>query len=282
MMIIFLRDMKCSNILSVVLTLALFSALPANSEAAPLGKTDADNKLVYYEGQFVKFYPGKRKEALSLIYDKFWSVDRAIGRKAIPFDLVTGEWDHIVFFRLHGGLADMELEKAEMRVKWSEQLEKQEGGPEKSKQLLDYVESLIMKRGGGLFKVPASVVDFDEDYFNEKGKPSYHTVSFIKFKSGKKAQATELALKNFLPVSRSVVSSVIPMISIAGRWDHIVFKKMPNGIEDPESESISKPWSEEFIKQQGSEEKAAQAMKFWNNNLLQEKVTEIAKALWKK
>lgn len=124
--------------------------------------------------------------------------------------------------------------------------------------------------------------DFDEDYFNEKGKPSYHTVSFIKFKSGKKAQATELALKNFLPVSRSVVSSVIPMISIAGRWDHIVFKKMPNGIEDPESESISKPWSEEFIKQQGSEEKAAQAMKFWNNNLLQEKVTEIAKALWKK
>ena len=56
MMIIFLRDMKCSNILSVVLTLALVSALQANSEAAPLlGKTDADNKLVYYEGQFVNF-----------------------------------------------------------------------------------------------------------------------------------------------------------------------------------------------------------------------------------
>ena len=65
----FLRDMKCSNILSVVLTLALFSALQANSEAAPSGKTDADNKLVHYEGQFVKFYPGKRKEALSLIYE---------------------------------------------------------------------------------------------------------------------------------------------------------------------------------------------------------------------
>jgi len=196
--------------------------------------------------------------------------------------LVTGKWDHIVFFPLHGGLADMELEKAEMRVKWGKQLEKQEGGPEKSKQLLDYYESQVMKRGGGLFKVPASEVDFADNYFDEKGEASYHTVSFIKFKSGKKDQATEFALKNYLPVSRSVVSSVIPMISIAGGWDHVVFKKMPNGIADPESDSISKTWSDEFIRQQSGKEKAAEAMKFWNNNLLQESMTEFAKALWKK
>ena len=37
-----------------------------------------------------------------------------------------------------------------------------------------------------------------------------------------------------------------------------------------------------LAKQQGGKEKAAEAMKFWNNSLLQEKVTEIAKAIWKK
>ena len=72
------------------------------------------------------------------------------------------------------------------------------------------------------------------------------------------------------------------MISVAGGWDHIVFKKMPNGIADPRSNSISKACSEEFAKQQGGKEKAEEAMKFWNNSLLQEKVTEIAKSYLEK
>ena len=274
------------NISTVVLALFGFVAVQTTIAQAPNpAKGEAkttEPKFVYFKGSFVKFHPGKREEAFDLIYSRFWTVDQVVGRKPIPFDCLTGEWDHMVFFHLHGGLAEMELKKAEMQAKWDRQLEKQEGGPEKAKALHDYHDSLVMKRGGGLFKVPADVVNFADDYFNKGGKASYHSVSFIKFKPGKKEQATEFALKNFLPVSRTVVSSVIPMISIAGGWDHIVFKKMPNGIVDPESNNISKPWSEEFIKQQGSEEKAAQAMKFWNNNLLQEKVTEIAKALWEK
>ena len=274
------------NISTVVLALFGFIAAQNATAQAPNpvkaeAKT-AEPKFVYYRGKFTKFHPGKREEATNVIYRKFWTVEQAVGRKPIPFEFVTGEWDHMVFFRLHGGLAEMELKKAVMQANWNRQLEKQEGGPEKAKALHEYHDSLVMKSGGGLFKVPADVVDFADDYFNLDGKESYHSVSFIKFKSGKKDQATEFALKNFLPVSRSVVSSVIPMISVAGGWDHIVFKKMPNGIADPRSNSISKAWSEEFAKQQGGKEKAAEAMKFRNNSLLQEKVTEIAKAIWKK
>jgi len=62
----------------------------------------------------------------------------------------------------------------------------QEGGPEKARALHDYHESLLMKRGGGLFKVSAADVGFSDQYYNNGGKPIYYRVKFTKFKSGKK------------------------------------------------------------------------------------------------
>ena len=124
----------------------------------------------------------------------------------------------MVFFRLHGGLAEMELKKAAMQAKWDQQLEKQEGGPEKAKALHDHHDSLVMKRGGGLFKVPAADVDFPDYYYNKGGKPTYYRVNFVKYKSGKKEHAIDLLLRKYRPVRLAIGGSVIPMFSVAGGW----------------------------------------------------------------
>ena len=273
------------NIFTVVLALFGFIAVQNATAQAPNpvkaeAKT-AEPKFVYYRGKFTKFHPGKREEATNVIYRKFWTVEQAVGRKPIPFEFVTGEWDHMVFFRLHGGLAEMELKKAVMQANWNRQLEKQEGGPEKAKALHDYHESLVMKSGDGLFKVPAADVDFSDQYYNNGGKPTYYRVNFSKYKSGKKEEANTYIMNNFRPVRLAIGRSVIPMFSVAGGWDNIVFVAMPGGLADFESDSPSEAWEEEFAKQQGGRDKAAEANGYFRG-LVEDTVTEITKARWKK
>lgn len=45
---------------------------------------------------------------------------------------LTGPWDHMVFFRLEGGLADAEIANTSQMEKWNTEFQIQEGGPEKS------------------------------------------------------------------------------------------------------------------------------------------------------
>ena len=273
------------NISTVVLALFGFIAVQTSTAQAPNpAKAEAkttEPKFVYFKGSFTKFHPGKREEAINLIYNRFWTVDQVVGRKPIPFELLTGEWDHMGFFRLHGGLAEMELKKAAMQAKWDRQLEKQEGGPEKAKALHDYHDSLVMKRGGGLFKVPAADVDFSDYYYNKGGKPTYYRVNFVKYKSGKKEQAIDFLLGKYRPVRLAIDRAVIPMVSIAGGWDRIVFISLPGGLGDLESDSLSEAWQEELAKQQGGREKAAEVRNYYNG-LVQDRVTEIAEGRWKK
>ena len=271
------------SILTVLfaLSLASFPTLNADTPAKVGTKKTAEPKFVYFEGSFTKFHPGKREEALNIIYSRFWTVDQVVGRKPVAFDFATGNWDHVVFFRLHGGLADKELNRTKMQAKWYRQFEKQEGGPDKAKELMDYHESLVMKGGGGLFKVPAADVDFSDQYYNNGGKPTYYRVNFSKYKSGKKEQAIDFIMDNFRPVRLAIGGSVIPMFSVAGGWDHIVFFPMPGGFGDFESDSQSDAWEEEFAKRQGGRDKAAEATKFYTA-LVKERITEIAKARWKK
>ncbi len=270
------------SILTVLfaLSLASFPTLHAD-DSTKNGTKTAEPQFVYFKGSFTKFHHGKREEALDLIYSRFWTVDQVVGRKPIPFDCLTGEWDHIVFFRLHGGLADLEKEKDAMQVKWDQQLEKQEGSPEKAKALHDYHESLVMKKGDGLFKVLAADVDFPDHYYNKGGKPTYYRVTFVKYKSGKKEEANKYIMNNFRPVRLAIGRSVIPMFSVSDRWDHIVFFPMYGGLRDLETDSLSEAWQEEFSKRQGGRDKAAKAMNFYTG-LVQESTTEITKARWKK
>lgn len=97
----------------------------------------------------------------------------------------------------------------------------------------------------------------------------------------KKEQAIDFIMDNLRPVRLAIGGSVIPMFSVAGGWEHIVFSPMPGGLGDFESDSLSDAWEEEFAKRQGGRDKAAEPTKFYTG-LVKESITEIAKARWKK
>src|SRR5689334_23145736 len=73
------------SFVSLFLLCMLSSAIAADGDQA---------YLVLY----AKFKPGKAPEALKIIREHFFPVDKKIGRKSIPFDFSTGEWDHVVYF----------------------------------------------------------------------------------------------------------------------------------------------------------------------------------------
>src|SRR5215470_14840351 len=83
------------NPLKLKISFAVVSLLALSSLVVP---SYAAEDLQAYLVLYAKFKPGKTPEALKIIHEHFWPVDRKVGRKAIPFDLVTGEWDHVVYF----------------------------------------------------------------------------------------------------------------------------------------------------------------------------------------
>lgn len=98
----------------------------------------ADGEQVYLVMQ-IKFKPGKAPEALSIIRDHFQRVDKRIGRKVLPFDFVTGEWDHIVFFPYDLARGDTVPSGEE----WMKALAAQEGGMEQAQALWQKVWDLM-------------------------------------------------------------------------------------------------------------------------------------------
>ena len=90
----------------------------------------ADGEQTYLVA-YAKFKPGKAPEALKIIHEHFWPVDRKVGRKAIPFDFMTGEWDHVVYFPYDTSRMDTIPPGAE----WWKALVEQEGGSEQAQKL---------------------------------------------------------------------------------------------------------------------------------------------------
>lgn len=80
---------------------------------------------------YAKFKPGKAPEAIRIIREHFVPVDMKIGRKPIPFDFMTGDWDHVVFFPYDSARMDTIPGRAE----WWKALEDLEGGPEKAQKI---------------------------------------------------------------------------------------------------------------------------------------------------
>lgn len=98
----------------------------------------AEGEQVYLVMQ-IKFKPGKAPEALSIIHEHFQSVDKRIGRKVLPFDFTTGEWDHVVYFPYDLARGDT----IPSRETWMKALAAQEGGMEQAQALWQKVLDLM-------------------------------------------------------------------------------------------------------------------------------------------
>jgi hypothetical protein len=139
----------------IPLLLGLLISLPATTvlaQDAPSGKQIEG--VTWYRVEYTKFKPGMAEDARKIIYEHFWPVDREIGREVIPFDHVTGEWDHVVYFPMPGGPAELAFQETPLGKKWNEAFVRREGGREKADALgkrfgemvLHQKTDIVMKR----------------------------------------------------------------------------------------------------------------------------------------
>lgn len=119
--------------------LSLFIGQAAAQEAEARKRADVD----YYVALFTKFKPGAWAEARQIIYSHFWPTDHQIGHEVIPFDVLTGEWDHVVFFRMEGGPGDLAWQRSPTDVKWDAALARKLGGEEAMQTVMKRFQSLI-------------------------------------------------------------------------------------------------------------------------------------------
>lgn len=79
-------------------------------------------------------------------------VDKTVGRRVIPFDYQTGEWDHVVYFPFDPVQGDTIPSFAE----WMKALAAQEGGMEQAQKLLQSYLDLIDTSRNELARLPAA------------------------------------------------------------------------------------------------------------------------------
>jgi len=108
----------------------------------------------WYEAISFKFKAGKAEEALKIIHDHFQKVDKAIGRKVIPFEYLTGEWDHVVYFPLD--IARMETIPS--NSEWMKTLAGQEGGMEQAQKLFQSFLDMVAATKTEIAQLPATWV----------------------------------------------------------------------------------------------------------------------------
>jgi hypothetical protein len=137
--------------LLAALFLAL-SATPGLGQGAQSG--NQIQGVMWYTVSYTKFKPGMADQARKIIYEHFWPVDKEIGRDVIPFDQVTGEWDHVVYFPMVGGPAELAFQETPVGKRWQETFFRREGGKDKAEALnkrfgemvLHEKTELVMKR----------------------------------------------------------------------------------------------------------------------------------------
>src|SRR5688500_9578383 len=125
-------------VLSLVVTPSLARAQATQGTAQAEG-------VMWYRVSYAKFKPGMAAEARRIIYDHFWAVDKEIGREVIPFDVATGEWDHIVYFPMPGGPGELAFEDTPLGKRWQETLARREGGKDKAEALQKRFGEMILR-----------------------------------------------------------------------------------------------------------------------------------------
>ena len=100
--------------------------------------------VTWYMVSYAKFRFGMADEARRIIYEHFWPVDKEIGREVIPFDHVTGEWDHVVYFPMPGGPGELAFTETALGKRWMETLVRREGGKDKAEALQKRFNEMVL------------------------------------------------------------------------------------------------------------------------------------------
>lgn len=119
-------------------------AAPAAAQDLKAEKRNAD----YYNVWAIDFKEGKADDAQKIIDDYFVRADQRTGGTGpdIVLNMMTGEWDMLVAWRMKGGMADAEWSMSEDDVKWMQAMAELAGGREAAMAKIDEFDSYIARR----------------------------------------------------------------------------------------------------------------------------------------
>ena len=126
-----------------LLLLASSLILPAFAGAQQMPTATRGPEVDWYTASFNKFKQGQADAAREIIYGHFIKADEAAGRNPIPFDFLTGEWDHVVYFPQQGGLSDLEWTIRPIDAQWWAALAELEGGIEQAQALVQRFGEMV-------------------------------------------------------------------------------------------------------------------------------------------
>lgn len=128
-------------VLIILIALLIPTFLLAQEEQKPKKYENPE----WYRVVHVKFHTGKMGEATKIIKDHYRPVAEKIGINPVTYDLISGEWDRVTFFKLDGGISAYEWETSPQGIAWNNEFTKQAGGQEKADEIRKQYQSCILE-----------------------------------------------------------------------------------------------------------------------------------------
>jgi hypothetical protein len=223
-----------------IIYLALVASLQADHHSPAKPKV--------FEAYFSKVQPGKTHRFREIVRKYWFPTDHDVKRLAIPIELSTGYWDHIVLFYRPDGIDKLNHTDS-VSLKWNQSADKRLGASERAK-LESEFNSLIIDSNTQLFAIVGSMPELTPVYYNLQGEYRPVYTYFTKFKHG----SNESAFEMMDAITRNSDENPIVFRAISGEIDQISiwpvsddFSRITKGPSDEMKEFLDSPLGSDFF-----------------------------------
>jgi len=176
-----------------------------------------DSSPKVFEAYYSKVKPGKIARFQEIVKSFWFPTDQAVQRLAIPIELTTGYWDHVVLFHRTEGLDKLNHTDS-VSLKWMETANKRLGESKRAA-LDEEFQSLIVDSKTQLFTIVGELPPLTPRYYNLNGQYTPVYAYFTKFKHASNEKAFSLMddvvqMSGETPVVFRAISGDIDQISI--------------------------------------------------------------------
>ena len=176
-----------------------------------------DSSPKVFEAYYSKVKPGKIARFQEIVKSFWFPTDQAVQRLAIPIELTTGYWDHVVLFHRTEGLDKLNHTDS-VSLKWMETANKRLGESKRAA-LEEEFQSLIVDSKTQLFTIVGELPPLTPRYYNLNGQYTPVYAYFTKFKHASNEKAFSLMddvvqMSGETPVVFRAISGDIDQISI--------------------------------------------------------------------
>ena len=132
--------------IAILLAMAACAPLPAYAQTHPQPQPTKRANVTYHMVEFLKYKPGQRGRANTLIREYFGPVEKSENEKIADYRMLTGDWDAIEVHPMPGGPGDLEWTTTPRDIRLNAALIKRLGSAEAARKILNEWNSLIERR----------------------------------------------------------------------------------------------------------------------------------------